>query len=142
MLLVLPAPLVSLDRWDPGYHLLIGNEEGGERPWEGEIAYVAVYGRSLEAEHASESFARPPGTEESTTSRQPMGLLAAYDFTTEPRLVVEPEGTLRTIALRVELGAESVSLSQPAVRLLDRRQWDAAGGACRSPAGVAHVRPA
>jgi len=119
-LLVLPAPLVTLDRWDPGYHLLIGNEEGGERPWEGEIAYVAFYGRALEDEGSSESFARPPGMAGSTTSRLRMGLLAAYDFTRQRELVVKAEGPMHTSNLQLELGTGSRwKEGNPAALVLD-----------------------
>jgi hypothetical protein len=119
-LLVLPAPLVTLDRWDPGYHLLIGNEEGGERPWEGEVAYVAFYARALQDEGSSESFARPPGMAASTTSRLRMGLLAAYDFTRQRELVVEPEGPMHTSNLQLKLGTGSRwKEGNPAALVLD-----------------------
>ncbi len=37
----------SLSDWDDDYRLLIGNEVGGDRPWRGEIRFVAIYKRAL-----------------------------------------------------------------------------------------------
>ena len=37
----------SLSDWDDGYRLLIGNETSGDRPWQGEIHFVAIYKRAL-----------------------------------------------------------------------------------------------
>jgi hypothetical protein len=100
-LILLPARFVALDRWDPGYHLIIGNESDGQRPWEGEIAYVAVYDRALSADQVRGSLAHPPGLEGSTAARLPMGLLAAYDFTGASERAVAPQGRLRAPGLEL-----------------------------------------
>ena len=42
-----PFRLNNLKNWDEGFHLLIGNEETLDRPWEGEVFLVAIYDRAL-----------------------------------------------------------------------------------------------
>lgn len=37
----------SLSDWDDEYRLLIGNEVGGDRPWQGQIHFLAIYKRPL-----------------------------------------------------------------------------------------------
>ncbi len=42
--------------WDPEFPLILGNEATGDRPWLGEISYVAIYNRSLDAQEVRESY--------------------------------------------------------------------------------------
>ncbi len=37
----------ALDNWDDGYHLMVANEGTLDRPWLGDVGYVAVYDRAL-----------------------------------------------------------------------------------------------
>jgi len=47
MLFLLPLKFNHFMNWEEGFHLLIGNEETLDRPWEGEVYLVAVYDRAL-----------------------------------------------------------------------------------------------
>jgi len=46
-LMLLPLKINNLKNWDENFHLLIGNEETLDRPWEGEVSLVAIYKKSL-----------------------------------------------------------------------------------------------
>jgi hypothetical protein len=41
------SPQGRFDNWDPGHHLLFGNETAGNRPWLGTLFLVALYDRVL-----------------------------------------------------------------------------------------------
>jgi len=47
ILLLLPLRINNLKNWDENFHLLIGNEETLDRPWEGKIFLIAIYKRAL-----------------------------------------------------------------------------------------------
>jgi len=40
----------DLSNWDASHRLALGNELTGDRPWLGNLYYVAVYDRPLDAE--------------------------------------------------------------------------------------------
>lgn len=42
--------------WDNGYHLGVGNELSGDRPWQGLISLVAVFSRELSAAEIRQNF--------------------------------------------------------------------------------------
>jgi glycopeptide antibiotics resistance protein len=46
-LLVWSPAATELRGWDPEYHLLVGNEESGDRPWDGTIEQLHVLDRSI-----------------------------------------------------------------------------------------------
>jgi hypothetical protein len=46
----------NFKNWDPEYPLILGNEATGDRPWLGEISYVAIYNRALHAQEVSKSY--------------------------------------------------------------------------------------
>lgn len=46
----------DLSEWENRYHLLLGNEKGGGRPWQGELHQVAIYSRALGAEEISRRY--------------------------------------------------------------------------------------
>lgn len=50
----------DMNRWPDDCRLVVGNEVGGERPWRGEIALVALYARALAAEEITRNFAAGP----------------------------------------------------------------------------------
>lgn len=61
--------------WDPSYYLVFGNEFSGGRPWDGTIAYAALYDRPLSGlavEARSDAGYR--------STKPPAGLLAAFNF--------------------------------------------------------------
>ena len=43
--------------WNPDFPLVVGNEDGGERPWDGDIHLLAVYDRALSELEVAENFA-------------------------------------------------------------------------------------
>jgi hypothetical protein len=47
----------TLDVWDPGNPLLLGNETNGTRPWLGRILRIALYARPLDDADATSAFA-------------------------------------------------------------------------------------
>jgi hypothetical protein len=106
-LVLLPARFVTLDDWDRTYPLVIGNEKGGERAWEGELQYVAVYDRALGADEVRSSLDLEPGIPGTTAARRNMGLVLAYDFTHPGQLEVNPEGELADPGLRIGLPART-----------------------------------
>lgn len=46
----------DFSNWDENYHLAIGNELSGDRPWNGLIHLVAIYSRSLEESEIDQHF--------------------------------------------------------------------------------------
>lgn len=46
----------GLENWDASYHLLLGNEQNGGRPWKGEFHLVAIYDRVLSADEVQKNF--------------------------------------------------------------------------------------
>jgi glycopeptide antibiotics resistance protein len=55
-----PLKLNSLSEWNPDYPLIVGDEATKDRPWQGDIALIAVYDQALSARRvrmlASEGF--------------------------------------------------------------------------------------
>ena len=102
--LTLPQRLVRLDDWDRGYPLIVGNERGGDRPWAGEIQYVAVYDRALPAAEV-EDLAQPRMTASGgSQARSVKGPLLAYDFRWAAGGEVRPVGMLGDSSPRIRLG--------------------------------------
>ena len=108
-----PARLAALESWDPTYALLVGDEKGGERRWQGELAYLAFYDRTFTADQVSGRLRIPPNTLEGKTARLEAGLVAGYDFTKTDKSVLKPEGMLKDPALRIELPAHSRWVEEP-----------------------------
>ena len=50
----------GLTGWMPDFPLIVGNEEGGTRPWEGAIHLLAIYGRALDAVEVATNHAAGP----------------------------------------------------------------------------------
>jgi VanZ family protein len=90
--ILVPSRLVALESWDPTYPLLVGGEKSGERPWRGELRYVAFYGGAVTADEVNGPLSIPPTAAEGKRGRVQAGLLAAYDFTQPNRLTIEAEG--------------------------------------------------
>jgi hypothetical protein len=76
--LVFPIRAASLADWDLSYPLLLGNERDGDRQWEGEIKYVALYDRALSPAEIGDPRSRGAAAE-------------VYDFTDAP-LIFGPRG--------------------------------------------------
>ena len=49
-------PQGRFTNWDPSYHLILGNEATGNRPWKGKIYFVAIYDRPLSEKEAYQGF--------------------------------------------------------------------------------------
>ena len=92
----------SLDlNWSPNYHLLIGNESDGSRPWLGEINYIAVYGRALTPGQVASAHASVEQEQEPRTFVQ-TGLLLGYDFARGDTDEIVPAGSLGSPDLVIE----------------------------------------
>jgi hypothetical protein len=50
-----------LDGWDPDYHLIVGNEATGDRPWHGTIRSIALYTGALERTTLAHCATAPMG---------------------------------------------------------------------------------
>jgi len=46
----------DLSNWEPEYHLLLGNEWVGERPWHGRLDALAIYSRCIGADEAAAKY--------------------------------------------------------------------------------------
>ena len=82
----------TFDNWDPSHFLSVGNEATGDRPWLGEIFFVAIYDRPLSGAEIQEKFAANPAARPGSANANAefsQGLVAGYLF---------EEGTGRTIA--------------------------------------------
>jgi hypothetical protein len=64
--------------WDPRSYLAFGNEAVGGKPWDGTLAYAAIYDMPLAAEAVAARFRLGTGAADAPADA---GLLAAYDFT-------------------------------------------------------------
>jgi VanZ like family/Concanavalin A-like lectin/glucanases superfamily len=74
----------DFSNWDPSYHLAVGNELTGERPWEGTVSRFAVYPvamTELQISGIARTLRLPPG-----------GLLPPADFAQKPgRSLLSPQ---------------------------------------------------
>ena len=69
--------------WDPSYHLVLGNEVTGDRPWRGKIFFVAIYNRVLGKEEIRQNYLvgwLPESASGDGTQRVSAGLVASYLF--------------------------------------------------------------
>jgi hypothetical protein len=118
--------------WNSRFNFLIGNEATLNRPWLGQIHFVAVYNRALSADDILDNFSQGPATR----TRLSEALVSLYNFregegeivydrsAVEPRmdLRIAPEGRVRW--LRSDNGIEIVRpailrSTSPAAKLLD-----------------------
>jgi hypothetical protein len=133
VVVLLPLFCASLDDWDPTYRLLIGNEEGGGRRWDGEIQSIAVFARSLTDDQVRIMLDHPPGREESTLIRRTMGLLWASDFTRLGRVETSVDGAEVSSDLQINLPAHSRWTAEtPPGLILDGRHLLGTVGAAES----------
>ena len=79
ILVFVPPVMNDLNVWEDDFHLLVGNEEGSERPWKGEIALVAIYNKALDGSGIRSLF-RLKHCEVDTLERQKYGLVSYYPF--------------------------------------------------------------
>lgn len=90
--------------WNRDFHLIVGNESDGSRPWVGEIRHVRIYGRALTAEQVSRIHKT---LEMNNKGREPgkLGLLVGYDLTQGNSRVVSPVGSLQSDNLSIQVPA-------------------------------------
>lgn len=102
-------PRLSRMDWDQSFHLLVGRELDREGPWLGEIRYLGIYGRALNAEQALLVFERPPAGAGDEV-RDELDLLVGYDFKEDGGNVVLPKGPLQSgvLSLQVPMTCESL----------------------------------
>jgi glycopeptide antibiotics resistance protein len=86
----------NFKNWDPEYPLILGNEGTGDRPWLGEISYLAIYNRSLYAQEVRKSYSEVQhiisGNFEMLDPKE--GLLARYLFNEKRGNIVTNSGSL------------------------------------------------
>jgi len=80
LLFLLPRYCTTPDSWNPDFHLLIGNEASMDRPWRGELQWIALYNQSL-TQHQVRTLNQSHLNDRSVDIRKNMGLLAAYPLT-------------------------------------------------------------
>jgi hypothetical protein len=108
--------------WDRDFHLLIGNEPDGSRPWLGEMRYIGIYGIALTAEQVSHIH-KDLEVKNERDELDKLELLAGYDFTRGYTDVVPPAGLLKSdnLSIQVPAGPEflsnggGISLKEPSV---------------------------
>jgi Concanavalin A-like lectin/glucanases superfamily len=116
-LIIWPSRLVTLDTWALGYPLLIGNELDEDRPWTGEISYLALYDRALEPDTVRELAHRPPARD-GTPARSKFGLTTQYRFDEPGQVEINPEGPVATHELSIRVPPTARWTSGPSSRLV------------------------
>lgn len=116
--LILSTRVVTLQEWDSTYRLFIGNEKSGDRPWVGDLRYVAIYDRALDPAEVEQKFRRRSGPLDNTITRLDESLLVAYDFTGAERFTVKPNGRIATRDLRIDLPPGSEWTAGPSQSLV------------------------
>lgn len=76
--LFVPPVRNHLNGWSDNYHLLIGNEEGLERPWQGDIALVALYNKRLSGQDIRNVYKQGMDFERDPDLKK--GLVAFFPF--------------------------------------------------------------
>jgi hypothetical protein len=94
---MLPLRNATLTDWDVSYPLLLGNEKDGDRAWEGEVKYLAVYDRSLSATDVETLSALLPPAQAAASGRTARGAIAVYDFAEAP-FVLEPHSEITSLS--------------------------------------------
>ena len=67
-------------RWNTNFPLVIGNEGTGDRPWHGEIYWIALYDQAL-TRHQVHRLKQNELKADSSGIRREMGVIAAYPLT-------------------------------------------------------------
>jgi hypothetical protein len=74
------SPDGRLENWDPGHHLLLGNETTGNRPWLGTLYFIALYNRALSAADITATYAKSARSQSAGPPAASQGLIARYGF--------------------------------------------------------------
>ncbi|NDU72264.1 hypothetical protein GWI34_06450 [Actinomadura sp. DSM 109109] len=73
----------SLDAWDDGFELALGDEITGGRAWLGTYRMIAVYSRALSAEEVSARFGAGPAAAPSTVAGEAVAATLTFDLLAE-----------------------------------------------------------
>ena len=73
MMLLFHRPRSDFSNWDPTYHLAIGNELTGDRPWAGTISEFAIYPFAMAPSQINALTSRTSGSEPPIVSLAPTG---------------------------------------------------------------------
>ncbi len=79
VLLLIPFRFNRLSNWDHSYRLLVGNEATRNKPWNGDIHVLTLFGRALQDEEIRQLFRTAAG-KHSSDVRIEMGAEAFYGF--------------------------------------------------------------
>jgi hypothetical protein len=74
----------DFSNWNPGFHLAVGNELTGDRPWVGTISEFAIYPFAMSASQIDDLASRPAGSEpaaKTPAERAIVGPMQAADLT-------------------------------------------------------------
>ncbi len=69
---------VGLSNWQDDFPLLLGNEASLDRPWQGSISGVSIFGRALDLEQSQALLRSPLASESGLELRQTMQAVAIY----------------------------------------------------------------
>jgi hypothetical protein len=89
-----PVPGGKFSNWDPTFPLILGNENTGNRPWNGQLFLVAIYNRTLSGDevvqnyHVGRSFLSTSVADE---KRVRDGLIALYLFNQKDGFLVRDQ---------------------------------------------------
>lgn len=79
VLALIPSRLNDLRNWNEDFHLLVGNEESLDRPWEGEVFFAAIYNRALRLPEVQNLY-HLRNEKEGMEERRLKGAVALYNF--------------------------------------------------------------
>jgi VanZ family protein len=74
-IMLLPTP-TGFSNWDSSFPLMIGNENTGDRPWQGSVGQVQIFDRALSSNDIAQLFAG-----KALTPNQHPSLIASYILT-------------------------------------------------------------
>ena len=107
---------VNLDNWDNGYHLAIGNEVTGDRPWNGKLRSLYISDRGLDTSEIAKVFQDSSSFFESDSN-----LVMALDFTSDrtSNLVWQHKSNKKTIVNNTQ----DLNHNNNSIINLNQKQW-------------------
>jgi glycopeptide antibiotics resistance protein len=112
--------------WDPSYHLVLGNEATGNRPWKGKIFYFAIYNRALNEKEIQKNYRIGQVREGLSSNENPLvsaGLVVRYLFEERNGREVVDHSAISSLNLYIPKIIETYEkayLSLEAIKSLDK----------------------
>jgi VanZ family protein len=112
--------------WDPSYHLVLGNEATGNRPWKGKILYFSIYNRALSEKEIQKNYRIGQVREGLSSNENPLvsaGLVVRYLFEERNGREVVDHSAISSLNLYIPKIIETYEkayLSLEAIKSLDK----------------------